>query len=369
MSAPSLFFLGITPSLEPLLRAELEDLGHPAQPYTTHGGVELQGDDEALWALAHSTRLAESIRLRLGRFPARKFDELRVGLRELPWLDYVPMGSAVDIRVQSKRSRLYHKNAIAERAAETIRKRLGPEDPDAPLVQVHIRVVNDIARVSLDAVGELLHRRGWRQHVGKAPLRETLAAALLRFADYDGQKPLWDPFCGSGTIVIEAASIAQRLPTNPARRFAFERWPCHDAERYRAFVEALPRPASAGLRARGSDIDPRETRAAKENARRAQLEDSCGFDVGDFEAIAPTLPAEDTVIVTNLPYGHRTQGGDRLDDTARRFGSMLRKNKHLRPVIAMSGRRDLKRLTRLPWRVVARFSNRGFPVEILRLDD
>ncbi len=379
MSPSSLtVFVGVTPGLESLLAEELRELGFDAHGGTT-AGVEFVTTHQGLWDLALRSRLAESLRVRLKRFPAYNFNELEKRLATLPWAAYFPRESAPAVLSTTRRSALFHTDAINERAALAIATRLArgdapSKDAVVPPSTVHIRFVRDKAQVSIDAAGELLHKRGYRTHVGAAPLRETLAAACLRAAGVQRGDRLWDPFCGSGTLPIEAASHALGLPAPVNRTFAFESWPIHDAD---SWTEAQTRlrdaaqTAIAGADASlwiGSDINPKEVEAATHNAQTAGLAQLCRFETGDVVDVAKKIP-EGTAIVTNLPYGQRTGGSKGIATTFARFGDLLRQRQDLRPVTVLNGHQSFRTATGLKWEEVLSFSNRGVPVELLRLKD
>ena len=212
--------------------------------------------------------------LRLGEFHARDFEQLRRRASRLAFEEYVAPGRGVRISVACSRSRLRHTGAVAERVHLAIADRLGTDVPvagaDDPGHQlVLVRLVHDRCTVSLDASGELLHQRGWRKLAGKAPLRETLAAALLLASGWDRESPLADPFCGSGTIPIEAALLARRLAPGRGRRFACMDWPGFDAggsRRARSPRRRLRRCASAPP-ILGSDRDAGAIDAARGQRR------------------------------------------------------------------------------------------------------
>jgi len=180
-----------------------------------------------------------------------------------------------------------------------------------------------VCTLSVDSSGELLYRRGYRQEISRAPMRETLAAGVLLHAGYSGTEPLWDPMCGSGTLVIEAAWIAAHRPPGALRGFAFEAWPWTDREAWRR--ERARR--LAGVRAApssilGSDLHAGSLGTARRNARRAGATDAIAFQHADATAlVAPAGPPG--LIVSNLPYGKRVGAPGGVDDLLTRFGRSL----------------------------------------------
>jgi putative N6-adenine-specific DNA methylase len=212
------------------------------------------------------------------------------------------------------RGRFPHKGALENKVELAIRDALrgprlpGPRPPHEP-VPVLVHAEGDLVRVSVDASGDLLHRRGWRQETAKAPLRENLAAAVLRLAGWAPGEPLVDPMCGSGTFPIEAATIAMGRAPGAGRTFAFERWPGLDqaaVRKVRAAAGALQVLDRAALIA-GSDRDPGAVRAAVGNARRAGVADRVRLDERRFEELVP--PPVPGLIVSNTPYGERVGSG------------------------------------------------------------
>ena len=194
--------------------------------------------------------------VRLGEFHASTFYELERRAKKLPWKDFLPGNGAVEVRVTCRKSKLYHSDAVAERvlsviagmAPSGIEMRVGnvvDEDQEeyqergSPRQLFIVRIVNDQCEVSADSSGELLHRRGYRKEVAKAPLRETLAAAMVLASGWDGRRgePLLDPLCGSGTIAIEAALIARGIAPGLQRDFQFMRWPGFDRPLWNDIVE------------------------------------------------------------------------------------------------------------------------------------
>ncbi|HRQ79223.1 MAG TPA: THUMP domain-containing protein, partial [Gemmatimonadaceae bacterium] len=282
------------PGLESLLEAELRTLGFTDATAST-GGVRFACDGQGLVRANLHSRLASRVVVRLASFKALAFHELERAARRVEWTRMLAPGASYRLRVTAKKSRLYHSDAIAQRVGEAIERAVagarrvdGPardedesadETPhalgvavDAPSAQLFVvRFEHDRCTVSADSSGALLHRRGYRQAVAKAPMRETLAAAMLAAARYDASQPLVDPFCGSGTLLIEAAMMARRIAPGSWRSFAAERWPELPAEawsraRADAAAQVLPRAAAPIV---GADRDAGAVAAALANAERA----------------------------------------------------------------------------------------------------
>jgi len=366
-------FVAVTPGLEPWLAAELADLGLAAK--TTQGGAEVRATTENLWMLHHECRLAEHIRVRLRSFRARHFDELIAAMQRLPWHAYLRADRAVDVHVTTHRSRLWHSEAVAERTRLAIARSLRVKGLTAgasgPGVQsVYVRITGDCVQPAIDASGEPLHRRGRRTFVGVAPLRETLAAALVRMlAQAQSELPsrLWDPFCGSGSILLEWAESKLRLAAGRDRHFAFESWPIHDAAAYAAWLGLRDHEAAIPLSSFGSDVDAQVLAAAKANAERCPPT-QCNWHRGDFEAFAESVP-QATPIVTNPPYGLRLGDRNSAAQLMQRFELLLKRRTDLRPVVVLLPDPARPWQPRLEWERVARFHNGGVRVQVLRLAD
>ena len=215
-------FVVAVPGLEPLVLAEVQKLGvRPA--HAVRGGVECTVTWPQLFAINVRGRVATRVLVRLRRFKADGFHSLEMGLKAIPWGEWLAADAGVQVSVTADAgSKLYHSGAVEERVLAVLDRPEGDQ-------RVFVRVLNDVVTVSLDASGDSLHRRGYRGAAGKAPLRETLAAAVVLGSGWDARSPLVDPFCGSGTIAIEAAMIARRMAPGRHRSFAFQSWPSFDA--------------------------------------------------------------------------------------------------------------------------------------------
>lgn len=367
MSTTYRTFIVVAPGLESLLESELSAFDGLRKVTPGPGGVECTATVPGLWELALKTRLGEGVRIRIGQFRAFAFPELIDRLTRLPWHAYLPRnGRPPVIRVSCRKSRLYHSDAVAQRVGQVLAERRGLAGlPDPANPGVFLRIERDDVVVSIDAGGTDFFRRGYRTDVGLAPLRETLAAACI-VANRDGDPvggPVWDPFCGSGTIPIEAALM--RPGTWSRRPFAFERWPNHNRTGFEEFTEHLPESPAPSTGHWGSDRDGRVLAAARRNADRAGAAKSISFVEGDFEEVAERIP-KGTRVVSNLPYGKRLRAD--LGDVGRRFGRMLRSRPDLRPATVLVGHRSFERDTGLNWTTVATVNNRGTPVRLLSLN-
>jgi len=324
------------PGIAPVTAAELSALGIPHEP-PTPDGVAFPADFRTIALVNLWLRTASRVIVRLGEFKAQGFADLEKGASKLPWGQVLLPGQAIAVRVTCRKSRLYHSDAVAERVVRQISKFFGVDAPvvrltdsdeeDAPTDEAQrilVRIVNDICTISADTSGELLHRRGYRQAVAKAPLRETVAAACLLATDYDGTQAFMDPMCGSGTFPIEAAMIARQQAPGRARPFAFEHWPGAD----RDVLPALRRATKAAgvdvadLPIIGSDRDPGAIRMSISNAERAGVGDMVRFEQKTLEDVEP--PTEFGAWCSNAPYGRRVGNSDALTGLFVQLGKLAR---------------------------------------------
>src|SRR5574338_23347 len=257
-------FAVTAPGLDALTARELTALGLPVTD-TEPGGVSFEADVDGLARANLWLRTASRVLVRVAEFHAHSFAELERHARKVPWDDFLAEGARPVFRVTSKKSKLYHQDAIAER----LERWIGREASDDASEQLFIvRVHRDRVTISADASGELLHKRGYRLEAGKAPLRETLAAAMLLAIGWDGSVPLVDPFAGSGTIPIEAALIALGMAPGAGRAFAMDRWTRLAGNGVAAAaVRGGPRAAPTEVAApRPSTLDPRLITASDRDA-------------------------------------------------------------------------------------------------------
>jgi putative N6-adenine-specific DNA methylase len=382
-SSPHRCLATTTPGLEHLLAAEVAALGH--EPVVSEGGVEFDADTAGLARALVGLRTAHRVTVRLATFKARTFAELERHADAVDWSRVLTTGAVVHFRITSKKSRLYHEDGIAERLERAVARRIertsavraasAAEDLEADVTQLPtvqrfvVRLFRDEVTISADASGGLLHRRGWRQEVAKAPLRESLAAAMLIGVRWDGSTPLHDPFCGSGTIAIEAALLARRMAPGRARRFAAERWPSMGvaaltAARESARSEELP---SAGVRISGSDRDSGAVAAARANAERAGV----AADVEFGQATVSELPADHGtgLIITNPPYGVRVSERDALRNLYASLGTVMRQRRPDWQFAMLSAAPMLDAQLKLTLREVWRTTNGGIPVRLVTRDE
>ena len=326
------FFVVTAPGLEEFTAQELRSL--EIEPVLEPGGMLFKGDLSALYRANLQLRSASRVLARLGNFFfATTFPELQKRASRLPWERFLTPGQPVSLRVTCRGSKLYHSEAVARTVAKAISERMGQASPlhkpdeesDDPPQLVIVRLVDDKCTVSVDSSGVLLHKRGYRQAVAKAPLRETLAAGILLASGWDRIAPLLDPFCGSGTIPIEAARMALGIPPGCKRRFAFMGWPGYDEQLWNTLNPSEPKAAGELPPILGSDRDAGAIKMAHENAERAGVVEFIEFKCQAVSAISPpALPRlEPGWVVTNPPYGVRASEGRDLRNLYAQFGHVL----------------------------------------------
>ena len=339
-------FVACAPGLEDLLVEELTELG-VEEAVAVPGGASCFGDLDTLYRINLGSGLGLRVLVRVAEFFVRDFAKLERVAADIEWERYLGIEEGVRVRAHSKRSRLYHTKAIAQRVERGIVARLGgrgakvdvhadtavgPGGGELGSVErqptlVQVRMVRDRCTISVDTTGTMLHKRGWRAATAKAPLREDIARALLRLSGWTPGMALFDPATGSGTLVIEAATIAMGRPPGDARSFAFVRQPSFDAARFEAQREGLRGPAHTGrVTLLGCDRNEGAVEAANGNAGRAGVEGLVEFvqrSVGAAEL--PTLEGAGVVLIANPPWGRRTGDRGRLRNLYASLGNLARR--------------------------------------------
>lgn len=319
------------PGLEAFCRSELEALGVPVHS-VSRGMVAFGGGTAGLYTATLWCRTALRILRPIANFRAADAAELYLKAKRIRWERWLSRSTTFAIDATLSSSIFTHSHYVAlktkDALVDRLRDRLGARpdvDIERPDLRIRIHVADTLFTVYLDAGGESLHRRGYRLQQGAAPLNEAVAAALLLAAGYTGETPLVDPFCGSGTLVVEAALIAARIAPGLLRpNHALERWTDHDPElwsRLRDDAERLRREPRAPIV--GSDIEPQLIEAATRNAERAGTAAWVDLSVCDCRALVP--PPGSGLVVTNPPYGVRLAHDD-LEGLYRSFGDSLKRH-------------------------------------------
>jgi putative N6-adenine-specific DNA methylase len=345
------FFATAAKGTEPALRDELKELSLRGVR-ADRGGVHFEGDigDAArvcLWA-----RVAVRVLLEIAGFEANDAAALYEGARSADYGAWMTPRTTIAVRATCRSSHLTHSQFVAQKTKDAIvdvlRDRFGERpdvDLDDPDVGVAIHLARNQASLYLDVSGGSLHERGWRARGGEAPLRETLAAAVVRLSGWDRESTFVDPMCGAGTIAIEAAAWSRRLAPGLSRdRFGFERWASHDDAERTAMRELRERTRSAALRegpdVRAGDVDALAIERTRSNARRAGVD--LVIERRDVRDLEPTAPSG--FVVTNPPYGERLEHDEALyGDLARSLARMRGHTAALlagSPAIARAMRRE-----------------------------
>ncbi|CEL98566.1 unnamed protein product [Vitrella brassicaformis CCMP3155] len=420
--------VGVATGLENLLERELKSLGIEGTFQKVAGGVQVEGTDDLLWRICLKSRIAESVKLCLcDPFHAKDEKHLVNNLHAIPWGHYFPFFATMQdppIKVESSRSRLFHTKMIERAVVDAIRAELRThvEEKGDPIRSMHARrgvqraakvevqLHHNECQIYLDGSGDL-GRRLWRETVGTLPLRENLAAAIvlktpfLKLLCEDRGVALWDPFCGAGTILLEALGIAMGHPAgSPRIRYPFYDFPCHSARRFSEVLSDLaltPHPNLANLTLLGTDMREQEVNGARKNlttfCERMPRQASPDYepplaaqprlsgDDGTAAASSPSssesqLPAkikfvhtepwkvgsyvDNCMIVTKVPYG-RQLGSEALRRIYQKFARLLLSRHDWRGVYCLASRRDFKIVTGLDWRTELRFKNKDTVVELL----
>ena len=319
--------------MEGLTGRDLKRLGAEDVRVLNVGGAEFSGTLESAMKANLWLRCADHISLVVGEFPARSFEELFEGISRIEWADYLARDSAFPVRARCVKSVLMSQTdtqkIVKKAVVEKLKGAYGVSwfEETGATVQIDVSIRGDVATVSLDASGEPLSRRGYRTWNGEAPLRETLAAALILTSGWHPWQPLYDPCCGTGTLLIEAAFIALNRAPGLRRPFAMEKWPFADVsalERVRREAQSRSDEGQQReIRIAGSDIDPEAIELARRHIRQAGLGGRIEVEVMDMRDVV--LKGEPGAIVANPPYGERI--GDRrvAHVVARQLGELSRR--------------------------------------------
>ncbi len=317
-----------TPGLEAICTGELRALGLRPKPAGA-GIVEFSASARQLYAANVWLRTANRVLVRLATFRATDFAHLQEHASGIDWPRWIPTGFAPRFRVTCTDSKLFHTKAIAQRLHQVS----APPSIGEPEQMFVVRIDRNTVTVSADSSGDALHHRPWRTELGAAPLRTTMASAALAAAEWTGSRPLIDPFCGSGTIAIEAALLARGRPPGGERTFAFQDWSGFEPGSWASVAGSIKsgRPAPgvdrdgvtdpARLSIGASDRDGDVVALAKRNAERAGVVDDIDFETRVVSHLGGRSGSG--LILTNPPYGHRLGDGD-PKGLYRRLGAVAR---------------------------------------------
>ena len=339
-------FLVAAPGLEKMLFAEARAKGFASARYVP-GGVTMRGGWADVWRANLEIRGAGRVLARIDSFKVLHLADLDKRARKVAWGDVLRRDVPFRVEVTCAKSRIYHSDAAAERIERAIRVELGAPHSDEAEVTIRARIDHDICTISVDTSGELLHKRGHKEAVNAAPMRETMASLFLRQCGYDGSEPVVDPMCGSGTFVIEAAEIAAGLQPGRSRHFAFEKLATVDWKAWQA-MRAAQTSITPAFRFYGSDRDPGAIAKSLANAERAGVTAFTDFACHPVsELVAPAGPPG--LVIVNPPYGDRIGDKSKLSTLYRALGqTLMTKFKGWR-VGLITSENDLAHATGLPF--------------------
>jgi len=315
--------------LEAIVAQEVKALGY--ETTVDNGKVYFEGDETAIARTNLWLRVADRVKIVVGQFPATSFEQLFESVKALPWEKYLQVDAAFPVSGKSVKSKLFSvpdcqaitKKAIVERMKQHY-KRLGFLDESGATYKIEVSILKDMATLTIDTSGAGLHKRGYRQAQGEAPLKETLAAALVQISKWNPNRPFVDPFCGSGTIALEAAMLGQNIAPGYNREFISEAWPWMKAKIWDEVRDEADSLANyeQPLEIFGSDIDHRMVSIAQENALEAGFGEIITFK--QMQARDFTTQLTDGVMIGNPPYGERIGDVEVVEQVIRDLGTIMK---------------------------------------------
>ena len=316
--------------VEAVVSRELKKLGY-ADQIIENGRVNFKGDYEAICRTNLWLRAADRVVVKVGEFEAFTFDDLFEGTKALPWENWIPENGEFPVEGSSINSKLASisdcqaivKKAIVERLKKTYKRSWFEETGEK--YKIEVALLKDIATLTIDTTGPGLHKRGYRKLVGEAPLKETLACAMLMISRWQKDRVLIDPFCGTGTIPIEAAMIAKNVAPGLNRKFAAEEWPVIPANLWeKARCEAMDMiDKEQILRIQGTDINEEAISLARYHAKEAGVEDIIHLQTIPVSKISSRYKYG--FIITNPPYGERTGNIKSVENLYREMGEIFKR--------------------------------------------
>ncbi|GGA63063.1 THUMP domain-containing class I SAM-dependent RNA methyltransferase [Pelagibacterium lentulum] len=359
-------FLVCAPGLEAALCDEAREKGFAA-PKAEIGGVTIAGRWPDVWRANLELRGAARVLARFATFRAMHLAQLDKRARKIDWGSVLRADVPVKVEASCKRSRIYHAGAASQRIGTAINEELGAPVSERAELIVKARIENDLVTLSVDTSGEGLHKRGYKEAVNKAPMRETLAALFLRQCGYDGSEPVVDPMCGSGTFVIEAAEIAAGLMPGRGRSFAFEQLSTFNETQWQK-LRAGHKPVAPEIAFYGSDRDPGAVRMSDENAERAGVAGFTRFaqlKINDLRA--PEGPKG--LVIVNPPYGTRLGNKKQLFPVYAALGAVLKEGFSGWRVGLITSDPQLAKATGLPFGApLPSVDNSGLRITLYRTD-
>lgn len=314
-------FLATAPGLEQALYNEVRTKGFK-RTKVTRGGVTVQGGWPDVWRANLWVRGASRVLARIASFNVGHLAHLSDLAKDVAWNDLLSSEYPFRVEVSCSKSRIYHSKAAAERIEKAISEALNIKPSADEGITIMGRIDHDVCTLSIDTSGELLHKRGYKAAVNRAPMRENMAALFLQECGYTGTESVYDPMCGSGTFVIEAAEIAARLNPGRHRSFAFEKLKTFDPKAWDT-MRNVQRQSQAHIHCYGSDRDAGAIDMSIENASRAGVKEMTEFHMKSISDITPPTPTPGLVIL-NPPYGTRIGDRKKLGSLYKMLGDVLR---------------------------------------------
>ena len=316
--------------IEKATKKELERLGF-LDTQAINGEIAVNGDGLAVAKLNVNLRTADRVYIKIAEFNAETFDDLFDGVNGVRWEDYFPKNAKVIVNGKCVRSKLFAISACQSIVKKAVVERLCRAygvpriDENGNVYGLEFRIFKDKCELLLDTTGTGLHKRGYRDMVGIAPIRETLASALVLMSDYYHSRPFADPFCGSGTIAIETARIALNIASGKDRTFAFNGWKNFNPNYIKRVIEEAKDKEIKNAKPQifASDIDPKAIKLAKHHAERAGVSGVINFEVKDVKNFTSDLSFG--TIVTNPPYGERVYDEQDARRCYKNFGIAYKK--------------------------------------------
>ncbi len=317
--------------LEAVVKREIEALGYEITD-SRDGRISFKGDERAIARSNLWLRCADRVYVKLGEFPAFTFEQLFDRAAALPWADWIPEDGKFTVVGTSAHSQLHSVPAcqsIVKKAVVSSLKKVYKTDwfsETGAEYTIRFMIQKDLVTLLIDTSGTGLHKRGYRVQTVAAPIKETLAAAMVQLSFFKAGRLLADPFCGSGTIAIEAAMIAKNIAPGLSAKFASESWACVPKELWQEEKKAAYAAIrnDADVRILASDIDRKAVEAARENAIEAGVDDCIEFRVMPFYKFEPE--EDHGIIITNPPYGERIGEQKQLDRIYQDLASLLKKD-------------------------------------------
>ena len=312
-------FIVCIPGLEHELFSEIKKNSFK-QTKLMVGGISLFGDWRDVWRANFYLRGATKVLVRFASFRATHLAQLDKLSHKLNWEKLLQYKKSFRVETVCRKSKIYHSGAASQRISKAISDAIDAKEDPSSGILIKTRILSDICTISLDSSGEGLHKRGYKIATGKAPIRETLAALFLQKMKFDGSQVVYDPMCGSGTIVIEAAKIALGLPAGRNRTFAFMELPSFQNDEYEKLTKIKHK--KVNLKFYGSDRDKGAIQNSIKNSKKANVETICQFETSSISgAIPPTQ--EPGIVLVNPPYGKRVGNRKNLFALYRSLGQTL----------------------------------------------